>query len=638
VQHVGHRRRPAFEAIEERLMLSAAPPNVVLTQLTAGSQAELQPTLSWVDYPVTPTAVVRELSGPMFSLSPGSTQPQALADPAGGFQLALEEGPNLRANPTVSAALNQVAAFFDNMFTTPITVVIDVEFKPLSGSNIVAEDYSAGILMPYNDLYNLMVASATPETSVVSRIPTAQQLSAYMPYDPSNPFSLVGTVAERADLKALGVPESILPGPQSLYNPGVKVDMSIIFNSNFPFDYGTSSAPFPNQISFFSVAVHEIGHGLGFESSVDTVDQYLEYPQLSRQVYIQPLDLFRLQPGAGANNFTYSPRVLYAGGNQVLYDGGTFNPTGIRIAGLTAGDIPMSTGYFTGDAAQASHWKDSNLIGRYVGIMDPTVASGEPEQFTAADRIAFELLGYQVKPVPAVSSLGGALFNDINADGVQGAGEGGLGGWTVYLDSNGNGMLDPGELSATTNAYGYYSFYNLPPGTYYVREVIPPGWTETYPGRGSAFGWQVNLNAGSNPTNVNFGDTPVLATVGSVRLTLKRSILKAIVLTFSNSLNPSTAKVKVNYRLAAAGRDRRFGTRDDVKVRFRSVVYNSAARTVTLTPAGSLVLNKTFQLRLNAAGLIDLYGRPLDGNGDGRPGGDYVALMTRRGVTVTSVA
>ena len=96
-------------------------------------------------------------------------------------------------------------------------------------------------------------------------------------------------------------------------------------------------------------------------------------------------------------------------------------PTGIPIAGLTAGDIPMSTGYYTGDGRKASHWKDFALIGRYIGIMDTTVALGEPEQLTAADRIAFELLGYQVKPVPAVSSLGGELFNDINADGVHGA-------------------------------------------------------------------------------------------------------------------------------------------------------------------------------------------------------------------------
>jgi hypothetical protein len=618
-------------------MLSAAPAGVVLTPLSSGIAADVQPELSWVDESVTPTAVVREFSGPTFSYIPGPTQSQAPAAVSGSFQIALEEGPNVRANPTASAALGQVVSFFDNLLTTPITVVIDVEFAPLADPHIIAEDYSTGIVLPYDDLYSLMVASATPATSVVSRIPTSQQLQALMPYDPSNPFSLVGAVAERADLKALGVPDSVLPGNPSIYNPNVKADMSIIFNSNFAFDYGASSGFSPNQVSFFTVAVHEIAHGLGFVSAVDSVDQDLRYPQLGRQILIQPLDLFRLEPGAGASDFTNSPRVLYTGGNQVTYDGGTYDPTGIPIGGLTAGDIPMSTGYYTGDGAQASHWKDSNLIGRYIGIMDPTVAPGEAEQFTEADRTAFELLGYQAKPVPAVGSIAGQLFNDLNANGSHGAGEGGLGGWTVFLDSNGNGNLDPGELAVTTNAYGYFSFANLPRGIYHLHEVVPPGWAETYPGPGPGFGWQVDLHAGTNFTSLDFGNTPALATVASVRLSLKRSILKSIVLSFSNSLNPSSANAKANYRLAAAGRDRRFGTRDDVKVRFRSVVYNPTARTVTLTPAGSLVLNKTFQLRLNAAGLFDVYGRPLDGNGDGRAGGDYVALIARRGVAVTSV-
>ena len=104
------------------------------------------------------------------------------------------------------------------MFTTPITVVIDAEFEPLSDPNIVAEDSSTGILIPYNYLYSLMVASATPETSVVSRVPTAQQLGAYMPYDPSNPSRWLGQ-RPSVQISSLGIPDAKLPGNQSIYNP-----------------------------------------------------------------------------------------------------------------------------------------------------------------------------------------------------------------------------------------------------------------------------------------------------------------------------------------------------------------------------------------------------------------------------------
>jgi hypothetical protein len=109
-------------------------------------------------------------------------------------------------------------------------------------------------------------------------------------------------------------------------------------------------------------------------------------------------------------------------------------------------------------SASKARWTWSTLTNHFIGIMDPTTAPGEVQHFTEADRTAFELLGYHVKPVPAAGSVSGQLFNDLNGDGVQRAGEGSLAGWTVYLDTNGNGNLNPGELTATSNAYGFYSF------------------------------------------------------------------------------------------------------------------------------------------------------------------------------------
>ena len=41
-------------------------------------------------------------------------------------------------------------------------------------------------------------------------------------------------------------------------------------------------------------------------------------------------------------------------------------------------------------------------------------------------------------------------------------GEPGLEGWTVYLDANGNGQLDPDERSTTTGANGDYTLAELP--------------------------------------------------------------------------------------------------------------------------------------------------------------------------------
>jgi hypothetical protein len=37
------------------------------------------------------------------------------------------------------------------------------------------------------------------------------------------------------------------------------------------------------------------------------------------------------------------------------------------------------------------------------------------------------------------------------------------------------------------------------------------------------------------------------------------------------------------------------------------------------------------------AGLLDLRGRPIDGDRDGKPGGDFVASVTRKAVTALGV-
>ena len=75
--------------------------------------------------------------------------------------------------------------------------------------------------------------------------------------------------------------------------------------------------------------------------------------------------------------------------------------------------------------------------------------------------------------------ISGHVFTDVNANGVQDPGEAqGLGGFTVYLDSNHDGRLGSNETTAVMDGAGNYSFDGLTPGTYDVREVLQPenGW------------------------------------------------------------------------------------------------------------------------------------------------------------------
>ncbi len=73
------------------------------------------------------------------------------------------------------------------------------------------------------------------------------------------------------------------------------------------------------------------------------------------------------------------------------------------------------------------------------------------------------------------ASLGDFVWNDLDADGVQDAGEPGLGGVTVEIRTAGGVLV----TSATTAADGSYLFTNLVPGDYLVAVVVPAGYTAT---------------------------------------------------------------------------------------------------------------------------------------------------------------
>src|SRR5262249_26737246 len=82
------------------------------------------------------------------------------------------------------------------------------------------------------------------------------------------------------------------------------------------------------------------------------------------------------------------------------------------------------------------------------------------------------------------ATITGTVFDDLNANAKQDAGEPVVPGVTVYLDINNNGMFDAGDISVTSDANGQYSFSDLVPNKdYTVAEVTPNGYVHTTPFR-----------------------------------------------------------------------------------------------------------------------------------------------------------
>ncbi len=119
-----------------------------------------------------------------------------------------------------------------------------------------------------------------------------------------------------------------------------------------------------------------------------------------------------------------------------------------------------------------------------------------------------------------------------------------------------------------------------------------------------------------------FTDPVVLRVVGGSRGPDGRL---TVTLSASGPLQASSAARRTNYALVAPGRDGRFGTRDDRAMPLERVSYEPRMHTITVRfrPLAALGGGRQLRLQARGAGLRELSGRWLDGDRDGRPGGNF---------------
>ncbi len=215
---------------------------------------------------------------------------------------------------------------------------------------------------------NAMVSDASNEAddAILASLPTRSQFQAARPVG----IGLLNAIAlTQANAMALGFARQTAS------------DATIEFNSGFSFDYDNRDGVV--GMDFESVAMHELGHALGFMSVVDQIDSMKKNGQTGN-VAVNPLDLFRF--GSAANpstsaEFTNFRRELNPGALAYYDDLGV--------------ELRLSTGYSTGDGRQASHWRDGSLSGVLPGVMDPTLAYKSILPMTENDRRVFDRIGWE---------------------------------------------------------------------------------------------------------------------------------------------------------------------------------------------------------------------------------------------------
>ena len=129
---------------------------------------------------------------------------------------------------------------------------------------------------------------------------------------------------------------------------------------------------------------------------------------------------------------------------------------------MTAGSLPPGLG-----------WSDTNGTLEIFGYA-PATAGTYSFTFEVHDATNYCKASqtFTLRVVSSNISLGDRVWNDLNKDGIQDAGEAGLAGITVRLL---NGSTGSQVDTTTTDASGYYTFSYVDPGSYRIGVVVPAG-------------------------------------------------------------------------------------------------------------------------------------------------------------------
>lgn len=300
----------------------------------------------------------------------------------------------------------QIAArYWESVLTNNATVNFSVSFESL-GPNILGGTYSnlqtyVDISSYYTLLANRSSGNALDTTALANLRPLSSNgsITAVVPaYE--DPFNQDGIAATGKRLTPSG---TALSQTMAISTANLKallndasagatvIDAEIAFSNTFNFDFDPTNGIAAGAYDFIGVAVHEMGHALGFLSAAEDFDYSVGSSG-------NPDDFWWAY---AADMFRYSaPGVLdwsFGSDSYFSIDGGL---TAYRGA-------YFSTGSDYGDGWQASHWKAPGgcNITTFVGVMNPYTCGGLRDEVTANDLALLDAIGWNTNRDTGLNSV-----------------------------------------------------------------------------------------------------------------------------------------------------------------------------------------------------------------------------------------
>ncbi len=330
------------------------------------------------------------------------------------FRIMIRATDQLLARPAALMAFRRAAARWERIIQTPITTMMDLDYGP----NRFGTPYGANILGSTNSAQQFVAgsSSATIRDAIAARQTDPAKLALVTAIPSPTPSTVAGeagttplgqAIAGLVTRQALGYAPAVTPA-----SAGFGTVPNIGFNSAFAYDFNPQDGITSGQTDFEAVAVHEIGHALGFTSAIGGAS--------TGNPYFTPWDLYRVRPEAVTPGESYTDGVGWEVTRRLLQPGPTLGAgqpgNHVMFVGDAEYELSTARGDRTGgDDQQASHWRADEYRtnpGAYIGIMDPTIAANDREEITEADIDALELFGYVVRRAPVTASARLSIAGD----------------------------------------------------------------------------------------------------------------------------------------------------------------------------------------------------------------------------------